>query len=434
MRASSAIAFARAAREKQGFYFRVGHNDHVPLNRLIAERKLLADGLVLDARRHERHEVLRQHAERTDVATCLDTQAMELVMPGTTSKGHTGLPWASVGARSPEEFSPKHIERFVGAIVARVADGAYSRVMAPAHYIDEVSSEWLRVDEALTSELRAQLDASDLESVRIIYPLAVHHSVFYDLQSRAVLIRLLKVLPVDVISLRVHPFGSTSGPLAMRSFIEACGSFRQVDRPLMIERAGIAGVSAYALGAVDFIESGITTGDSFDISSLQRPAVSGKSGFPAAPRIYIEALGSTVECKIAANLFSSPRGRSFFGCKDRACCPNGYQDMLEDAERHSALARQRQYTELSRVPPTMRAEHFIHNVVTPVCDMLARASDLHEPFKKAHRRTLSVKEMLIDLHRQQKELRDKLIAASPAMPPHTGARVIRLTPREPKGR
>jgi len=59
----STIALARSrAAVNDKFYFRVGHNDHVVLNRLIAERRLQADGLVLDARRHERHKILRSYA------------------------------------------------------------------------------------------------------------------------------------------------------------------------------------------------------------------------------------------------------------------------------------------------------------------------------------------------------------------------------------
>lgn len=155
MRTSSAVAFARASREKQGFYFRVGHNDHVVLDRLLAEGKLNANGLVLDARRHERHQLLRRNASRADVATCLDTQAMELALPGTTSRGHAELPWAEAGARAPEVFSPTAITRFIENIVARIVDGAYTQVMAPAHYLSEASSDWLAIDAALTSELRA---------------------------------------------------------------------------------------------------------------------------------------------------------------------------------------------------------------------------------------------------------------------------------------
>jgi hypothetical protein len=429
MRASSVLPISRASRAGEGFYFRVGHNEHATLNRLVAEGKLHADGLVLDARRHDRHRSLRHHADQADITTCLDTQAMELVMPGTASKGHAELPWAVIGGQLPEDFSPMNIEQFIRSIVARVRDGRYSQVMAPAHYVPEISSHWLEIDAELTSELRTQLDEGDLEFVRIVYPLAVHHRVFYDAASRSVLRRALRALPVNVISLRVHPFGASAGPLALRNLIEACRDFGQVDRPLMIERAGVAGISAYALGAVAFIESGITTGDSFDIGRLQKPPpANARTSFATSPRVYVEALGITVEHKIAVKLMGSSRGKLHFACRDYACCPKGYQSMLDDSERHSALARQRQYSELSRVPPTMRAEHFIHNVVTPVCDMLTRASDVHEMFKQAQRRMLSVKEMLIDLQRSRPTL------SRPADSARIPGRVIPLPPREPRGR
>ena len=429
MRASSILSLSRASRAGEGCYFRVGHNDHVTLDRLIAEGKLQADGLVIDARRHDRHRSLRYHADQAHIATCLDTQAMELAMPGTDSKGHAELPWAVIGGQTPEDFSPTDVEGFIRSIVDRVRDGKYSQVMAPAHYIPEISSHWLETDAVLTSELRAQLDEADLDFVRIVYPLAVHQRVFCDAASRAVLRRALRAQPVDVISLRVHPFGASSGPLALRNFIESCRDFGQVDRPLMIERAGIAGMSAYALSAVTSIECGITTGDSFDIGRLQkRPSADAKKSFGTSPRVYVEALGCTVEHKIAVKLMGSSRGRSHFACRVAACCPKGYQSMLDDSERHSALARQRQYGELSRVPPSMRADHFIHNVVTPVCDMLTRASDVHETFKQAQRRMLSVKEMLIDLQRSRP------ISSRQVDSARLPGRVIPLTPREPRGR
>jgi hypothetical protein len=362
---------------------------------------------------------------------------MELALPGATSKGHAELPWAKPQVLMPEDFSSKRIEQYVEAIARCVVDGAYTHVMAPAHYLMEVSNDWLEIDAELTRALRAQLDALHQEAVRITYPLAVHHSVFYDAGARAILRRELRALSIDAISLRIHPFGSGAGPLVMRSFIEACWDLQQIGVPLMIERSGIAGISAYALGAVDVIESGITMGDSFDVGALQRPLQkSNRPSFSPPQRVFVEAFAATVERELAAKLMSSPRGKLHFACKDRACCPNGYQDMLEDPERHSALARQRQYAELSRVPPTMRTEYFIHNIFTPVCDMLARASDSHEPFKKAHRRMLSLKTTLLDLQHQQRQLRDRLVPPGPAVPPRTAAQVIRLplTPRGPRGR
>ncbi len=194
-------------------------------------------------------------------------------------------------------------------------------------------------------------------------------------------------------------------------------------------------IAASDSGAVDMIESGITIGDSFDIGSLQRPAsTTAKKSFAPPQRVYIDALGVAVESDIATKLMSSPRGKVQFACKDKGCCPNGFESMLGDMERLSTLARQRQYTELSRIPVSMRAEHFIHNVFSPVCDMLTRASDVHELFKKTQRRMLSVKAVLLDLHRERVRIQERSRVPGNDSSRPTTARVIPLTPREPRGR
>jgi hypothetical protein len=328
MRAPITIVLARPrGRENDRFYFRVGNNDHVVLNRLIAERRLQADGLVIDARRHERHKTLRRYARETNISTCLDTQAMELAMPGATSKGHLELPWSKMHRPSAEYFTPKRIEQIVEAIVGQVVAGDYAEVKAPAHYVADAASEWPSVD------------------------------------------------------------------------------------------------------------VGITIGDSFDIGALQRPASpSTNRSFAPPQRVYMEVLGVAVEKDIATKLMSSPRGKLQFACKEKACCPDGSESMLGDMERHSAIARQRQYVELSRIPVSMRAEHFVHNVFSPVCDMLTRASDVHELFKKTQRRMLSVKAVLLDLHRERTRIQEKSRAPDNDSSRPPTAKIIPLTPREPRGR
>ncbi len=433
MSTSKVISTARVP-AGEGLYLRVGYNDHTGLDRLIAERKLRVEGLALDARWHDRQASLRQHADRASLATCLDTQAMELAMPGTASSGYRELPWANPAPHVPEDFSPQNIERCVDAIVERVADGQYSEVMAPAHYVAEAGSAWIDVDAQLTRVLRTKLDATDQADVKIIYPLAVHHKVFYDRNGRALLRRVLSRLPIDSVTLRIQPFGNGSGPQALRNFIEACWDF-PLEKPLMIERAGFSGLAAFALGAVDLVESGITLGDSFDISRIQKPAARGGASFSPPKRLYVEALGTTVDHKVAAALMGSSRGKAYFACKDPTCCPNGYRDMLADHRRHSTLARQRQYVELARVPRTMRAEHFLQHMVSPVCDMLSRASATHPPFNGAHRRMLSVKETLLDLQQEQQRQREQhrpKTERDPSVRP--GAKILDFPPRDSRGR
>jgi hypothetical protein len=80
----------------------------------------------------------------------------------------------------------------------------------------------------------------------------------------------------------------------------------------------------------------------------------------------------------------------------------------------------------------MRAEYFIQNLISPVCDMLGRARDLHESFKHPHQRMLSVKEVLVDLQREQARMHAQSTPANSE--PRAVANVIPLSPREPRGR
>lgn len=434
MSASRVVSIVRA-HGHEGLYFRVGYNDHGGLSRLIAERKLRVDGLAFDARWHDRHATLRQHANGTRLATCLDTQAMELAMPGTASDGYLGLPWANGAPHVPEDFSARHIERSVDSIVERVVDGQYSEVMAPTHYISDEGSAWIDVDCELTRTLRARLNAAGQANVKVIYPLAVHHKVYYDRAARAALRHVLASLPIDRVTLRVQPFGNKSGPLVLRNFIEACWDF-PLEKPLMVERAGLSGLVAFALGAVDLIESGITLGDTFDIGRIQRPPAGGQIlSFSPPKRIYVEALGTAVDYKVAVALMNSNRGKYYFACKDQACCPNGSRDMLDDHRRHSALTRQRQYAELAKVPRTMRAEHFLQNTIGPVCDLLSRASAIHQPFSDDHRRMMSIKETFLDLHQEQKRQREeRRHTAVRDIPVRPAANVLDFPPRDSRGR
>jgi hypothetical protein len=434
MSMSQVIAIAKQPRNET-LYFRVRYNDHLGLTRLLAERRLNANGLVLDARCHERHETLREEAQRARIATCLDTRAMELALPGSLSTGDAELPWAQRLPHRASDFTPPYAAAFVGKIARKALEGEYSSIVSPAHYLFEEGGAWLDVDGDLATRLRDKLNGLGAYDMQIIYPLALPSRLFYDATFRSIVRAKLKSLPIDAISLRIHPFGCGAGPHVMRHFIEACIDLRTLNVPLIIERAGFSAIGAFAIGAVDGVETGITYGDSFDVNALLKPPkVTAKSSVPLPKRIYIEALGMTVEIDVAKRLLNSSPGKFRFACKDSSCCANGYRDMLDNPARHSTLARQRQFNELARVPITLRAEHFINRVLAPVCDAMSRGGDVHEPLKAAHRRMLSVKETLVDLNRVQERTRHR--PASIPMPPsaRSAPQILPFTPREPKGR
>lgn len=379
-----------STQQDEGFYFRVRNNDHVVISQLLAEKRLKASGLVIDARYQQRHEDLCDAAQKAGLDLCLDTKAMEMAISGMWANGYSELPWGGQTVHQAPKFTESFHRKYIEKTAAFVCNGPYTMVLAPTHYISDEDSPWLEIDGNSTHWLRESLDAAGKMKVKIVYPLALPGKLLYQKRTRDHLIRVLELLPINAISLRIHPLGCDAGPQVMRSLIESCHTLRSLKLPLTLERSGFAGIAAYAMGAIDRVESGILLGDSFHVNSAKQTT----GGFGQPPRVYVEALGRMLKTAIARELVASSHGKLRYACKDSECCPNGAHDMLRNSHRHTVLARQRQFAELEKIPPRLRAEHFLQKTLTPICDNLSLAADLHEPLRKDHRRMLSVKETL----------------------------------------
>lgn len=429
---AEAIHLLRHAGGRIGhLYFTVRQNDHVVLGRLLAEGRLQANGLLLDARRNRTQQGLRRDAARNGIVTWLDTQAMELALPSGVTKGHAMLPWAN---------SPKKCDELGGmqqkAIARTIADFAvsegYQGVLAPCHYLNDEAGEWIEKDAESTQLLRDQLDTLGGSNIRVSYPLAISTRLLNEVAFRDRIVRSLRNLPIDSISLRIHPFGARSGPNAVRNTVESILQLRQSGHRLMIERAGFTGFALFAIGAVDAVESGVAIGDTFDVGNRLRSGGASDS-VPNRARVYLESLGMTVELRVAEELLNAPHGKSRFACKDTRCCPNGARDMLRDPRRHSVLARQREFLALSQMPVRDRGLLFVQRFMTPACDMLFRAGDHVTTFKDTHRRVLSIKETLSALLEEQEAIRLRRLSQS-VRPARSSAEIISLPPRDPVGR
>lgn len=414
-----------------GLYFSVRHNDHVVLSRLLAEKKLNSAGLLFDARNDERHRDLRLQAKQASIAVWLDTQAMELALPSGISDTHRELPWASMPT-VPDEFTSITCRAFARQIAEFAVRGEYTGVIAPAHYIHSDESKWLIIDGALTRELRLALNACGGRMIQLIYPLAVHAHALHKPHFCNHIVRRLASLPVAMVTLRIHPFGARSGPQSLRAVVEALRRLRQMYHPFMIERAGFAGNILFALGVVTFVEAGVALGDTFDIGKRIRPEGKPRKHV-TRKRIYVEAIGATVDIPVAEKLLGSTRGKSRYACKDtHMCCADGARGMLNDPRRHSVLTRQREFETLSRVPAVHRTKSFVQSVLTPTCDNLFRAADVVGRCHQEHRRMLSIKETVIALSAEQPSAQRRRRVEGVRRRPL--AQVIQLPLRDPAGR
>lgn len=218
-----------------GLYFRPGYNDHRVILALLAEGQTGLTGIVFDPAWENRQEELRAEIERRALETVLDTRAMELAMEGGFNETRAKLPWANDQLHRPTDLAGPGGQRLADLVAEHVAEIGFSAVLAPAHYITGPNDQWLSIDEAVTGRLRRTLDANGQSGVPIFYPLALPGKVFRDQEQRSALKSFLSRLQVDAIWLRVHPFGTGSGPSALRGYIEACRDLHDLGVPIVAE-------------------------------------------------------------------------------------------------------------------------------------------------------------------------------------------------------
>jgi hypothetical protein len=295
---------------------------------------------------------------------------MELATAGGFTASRAQLPWAGSQPHRPADITGPGGYRMADTIAEFVADKQFSAVLAPAHYISGPNDPWLQIDEAVTGRLRRTLDANGQADVPIFYPLALAGKVLLDSEQRSALKPFLARLPVDAIWLRVHPFGSNSGPSALRGYIEACRDLHDLGLPLVAERSGTVGLALMAFGAVGGIENGVTIGEKFDASRLIHPPQGGKSFSPPA-RVYVPDLGLFLTRTQAKDLFQTPRMK-MFACRDTDCCRNGAQDMIREPRRHFVIQRMGEVGRLSQVAEAARANVYLEEMLRPATDRLPR--------------------------------------------------------------
>jgi hypothetical protein len=367
-----------------GLYIRPGRNDHKAILEFIGERPNALSGVILDPCLETRQHELRIEARAVDVEAVLDPRSVELATPiGFDKQGLAELPWAGQEPDTRRNVTPRAAS-IAETIASFVTDKNFSGVLAPTHYLERSEDPWLVVDAALTRALRSKLDEAGKTHVPIYYPLVIHASLFRDSVERARIATFLQSLPIDAVWLRVHPFGSASGPLALRRYIEACRDFHRLGIPVVGERTGTIGVALLAFGAVGGIEGGLTFGERFDVRPLFRAPSSGNPFLPP-PRVYVPEIGAFLTRNQAQSFFDNRQMKIAFGCRDTSCCRRGTSDTLRDPRRHFMMQRVAEVGGLSKAPETLRAQLYLDDFLRPATDLALRASRVEpalEPTRK----------------------------------------------------
>jgi hypothetical protein len=305
------------------------------------------------------------------------------VIGGHARRGIGELPWAGTTVHTPETFT----ERVVGDVTARIAEAAVSAgastVLAPTHFLRTLPSPWVEVDERLTLGLRHELDIAGGRHVAIYYP------VIIDLKSvgtGAVMLYLLRHLAhlvqqgaIDALTIRAHGFGvARSGPPVLHQFVDLARSFHPLRLPIMAEQTGTVGLGLLAFGAVGAIESGLTFGETCDLSSLLKPT-KGK-GFMPAPRVYLQQIGAFVKKGVATEFLRKGPLKHWHVCQDECC--RGVSGMLEDPRRHFVHQWAKEVADLANAPPDIRADLYLTKLSRAV-ELASKAAEA-QPILRAH--------------------------------------------------
>lgn len=362
----------RPLAEPLGLYFRPGPNDHGVLLNLLAEGRSSFSGVVLDACYAKRQSELRDEVNRRGLESVLDTRAMELGTPGGFTTRRSQLPWGGARQHRPSDLIGVAGDDVADRIAQYVVANSYSSVLAPTHYLNSPNDPWLHVDRELTTKLRASLDRLQAHDMCIYLPLATSGAVFRDTEQREALLSAITDLPVDGIWLRIHPFGSDSGPSALSAYIDASRDIHDMGLPIVAEKTGTIGLALLAFGAVSGIESGVTIGEKFEVSRLLKPRSGGKP-FGAQPRVYIPELRTFLSRVQANDFFQSKQIKAAFGCRDTECCRHGAQDMMDDPRRHFLITRMDEVGLIGRPPEQIRPSVYLEDILRPATDQMTRA-------------------------------------------------------------
>lgn len=378
----------RPVPDSLGSYLRPSARDHKVLLQILVEGKSIGTGLVADPCLADRQRDLLGEARQRGVETVLDSRAVDLSTLGGFARSKVaGLPWAGSHPHTPADLTGRAGLRTVQQLVAAAEAGRHTAVLAPSHYLDRIDDPWLTVDVQLTRDLRRTLDGRGLQHVLIYYPLVIRASLIRDGGSRDRLIAALAGLPIDGLWLRVHPFGTTtSGPLALRRYLEVCRALHELNVPLVAEHSGTVGVALLAFGAVGGIESGITIAEQVNLDAYLKVPQPGKTPFALPPRVYLHELGAFLDAKKAKQFFEVRGMKTEHGCHDSNCCPRGWRDMQLEPRRHFIAQRAHEVSGLSAVPESLRSGHYLENFLRPASDRAVQASEVEPSLMPVRKR------------------------------------------------
>jgi hypothetical protein len=387
-----------------GSFLRVGHTGHRKLEALIAASRLRFRRFVFDAAHVDEQQDLLATLRRAGSEIVLDPNAAETATLGRFESSVCALPWANADRPwQPTDFGRTRNLDTAKAIAEFALRYNVDAVLAPTHCLDSFPNPWLSIDLRLCEELRHELDRAGGKRISIDFQIITTNTLLKDAAIRDTLVASIRHTPTQNIWLRASGFGATATGAATRAFIEATRTFHDIGKPIIADYAGgLSALAAASFGGVGAFCHGMSQKESFRMGDWRSPT-SGGGG--SAKRVYVPELDRSFKKEQLNALFAVRGTRARFGCNDTTCCPHGIEDMMENPHRHFIIQRSRQINDLSDVPESRRAEHFLLHYLDPAVRSARLASRLRfgddviaKLIDETKKRLMNLRDPLGDLH------------------------------------
>ncbi|EQA99803.1 hypothetical protein L288_19150 [Sphingobium quisquiliarum P25] len=362
------VVYLHGQPEPIGHFLRIGNSGHRQLETLLDSGKMMLDRVVVDAAAVARqHDLIASLAEAGG-ELILDTNVAELSSARKYNGAVKSAPWANpVAMLTADDLRPNANRDVIGQIARFAVQHGFHMVQAPTHLLEGSPDAMFAVDRASTMALRNALDAEGGRHIGINYPLMIKSAVLRDPVQRRAFIAGLEELPFDNLWFRISGFGADASPAGLRRYIAAVMDFQRLERPIVADGVGgLAGLAIVAFGAAGGICHGVAEKERFDASDWNKPPEPRGQSFGREKRVLIGSLDRMLSEKQLDALMSTPGARKALSCNDTSCCPRGFDDMLKDPKAHYLRQRSQGVQELSRIPDSRRAQHYLDKQLTPV--------------------------------------------------------------------
>lgn len=339
-------------------FIRVGHTDHKWLEERLSSGRMPFRRYVFDAAHIDKQQSLVRSLKEAGHEIVLDTNFAELCSVGKAGGAASHLPWANSGKPWDHDDLGGNRAKF---LVTQMAEFAVERgvdaVLSPSRII-ETHDQTLSRNGDLAYLLRGALDAAGGRGIALDYQVVSSMELLRDdafLESVA-----LSCGEVDAenVWLRAAGFHDKSSGAAVKRYVTYLSKLHGAGKPIIGDMiGGLPAVGAAAAGAIGAICHGMGGKESFRLNDYRHVPKGGGGG--GKRRVFLAELGRWVGEEQFEKIVSTKGAKSKLFCRDRHCCPQGRDDMVEESKGHFLNQRSRQIRELSRIPEDRRLDHFL---------------------------------------------------------------------------